>query len=123
MRLGVVVATGAQLCPVVGSARRVAVRWGNGFDELRCRGDIADIIRGEVVSMTNILVRGLTDRAVRRIDAEAKALGLSRNEYLRRKLESGTAEDNRPLAEEDWRNSAAVFADLGDPGVMDSAWR
>lgn len=37
--------------------------------------------------MTNVLVRGLSDEAVARIDRTAEELGLSRNEYLRRQLE------------------------------------
>ena len=41
--------------------------------------------------MTNVLIRGLSESAVERIDAEAAALGLSRNEYLRRRASpSGT---------------------------------
>lgn len=34
--------------------------------------------------MTNVLIRGLSEAAVERIDSEAAALGLSRNEFLRR---------------------------------------
>lgn len=37
--------------------------------------------------MPNILIRGLSESAVGRIDASASAHGLSRNEYLRRMLE------------------------------------
>ena len=37
--------------------------------------------------MPNVLIRGLSQEAVDRIDAEAARHGLSRNEYLRRKLE------------------------------------
>ena len=37
--------------------------------------------------MTNVLIRGLSEAAVRHIDAEAAAQGLSRNEFLRRRLE------------------------------------
>lgn len=41
--------------------------------------------------VTNVLIRGLSDTAVERIDAEAAALGPSRNEFLRRKLEETTS--------------------------------
>ena len=41
----------------------------------------------EVAVMTNILIRGLSDSAVGRIDAETATLGLSRHEFLRRRLE------------------------------------
>ncbi|WP_026927364.1 hypothetical protein [Granulicoccus phenolivorans] len=75
--------------------------------------------------MTNILVRGLSEATVQRIDAEAAALGLSRNEYLRRKLEGEAATSPSPevsVTEADWQRSAATFGDLADPAVMDAAW-
>ena len=75
--------------------------------------------------MTNVLIRGLSDAAVERIDAEAAHLGLSRNEFLRRKLE-GVATRANPetaLTAADWDRSAAPFGDLADDDVMDAAWR
>lgn len=74
--------------------------------------------------MTNVLIRGLSEAAVDRIDAEAAALGLSRNEFLRRRLEQGTsAPVGVTVTAEDWSRSAAAFGDLADPDVMDDAWR
>lgn len=74
--------------------------------------------------MPNVLIRGLSDEAVDRIDADAAALGLSRNEYLRRKLEGRTPPvQGATLTPEDWDRSAEAFGDLSDPSVMDSAWR
>ncbi len=74
--------------------------------------------------MTNVLIRGLSDAAVERIDAEASALGLSRNEFLRRKLEGATtASVGVTLTAADWARSAETFGDLADPEVMDAAWR
>jgi hypothetical protein len=74
--------------------------------------------------MPNILIRDLSQEAVDRIDAAAAGLGLSRNEYLRRKFEEGTgATGERTVTAEDWQRSAEVFADLADPAVMDAAWR
>ncbi|MGA4508125.1 ribbon-helix-helix protein, CopG family [Propionibacteriaceae bacterium G1746] len=74
--------------------------------------------------MTNVLIRGLSEAAVERIDAEAAALGLSRNEFLRRRLEQDASP---PIAvmvtADDWSRSAAAFGDLADPDVMDAAWR
>lgn len=74
--------------------------------------------------MANVLIRGLSDTAVERIGAEAAALGLSRNEFLRRKLEETTSlgvEASVTVA--DWGRSAEAFGDLADPEVMDAAWR
>lgn len=74
--------------------------------------------------MTNVLIRGLSEAAVERIDAEAMALGLSRNEFLRRRLEQdASAPVAATITADDWSRSAAAFGDLADPGVMDDAWR
>ncbi|MFT4217304.1 MAG: antitoxin [Micropruina sp.] len=74
--------------------------------------------------MTNVLIRGLSDAAVERIDAEAFALGLSRNEFLRRKLEVATAASAEArLTADDWARSSTTFSDLADPDVMDAAWQ
>jgi hypothetical protein len=74
--------------------------------------------------MPNILIRDLSQEAVDRIDAIAANLGLSRNEYLRRKFEEGTsATGERKVTAEDWQRSAEVFTDLADPAVMEAAWR
>ena len=74
--------------------------------------------------MANILIRDLSQEAVDRIDAAAANLGLSRNEYLRRKFEEGAGPTGeRVVTDEDWQRSAVAFADLGDPALMDAAWR
>ncbi|HLR28373.1 MAG TPA: ribbon-helix-helix protein, CopG family [Ruania sp.] len=74
--------------------------------------------------MANVLIRGLSAAAVERIDAEAAALGVSRNEFLRRRLEQDASTlVAATVAADDWSRSAAVFGDLGDPEVMDAAWR
>lgn len=88
--------------------------------------NIPDIVIsiGEVVAVTDVLIRGLSDEAVSRIDAEAASQGLSRNEYLRRKLEQETTTvGGATVTAEDWERSARVFRDLADPDVMDGAWR
>ena len=74
--------------------------------------------------MPNILIRDLSQEAVDRIDTVAANLGLSRNEYLRRKLEEGASPaGERAVTDVDWQRSAEAFADLADPAVMDAAWR
>lgn len=75
--------------------------------------------------MTNVLIRGLSDAAVERIDTEASELGLSRNEFLRRRLEGATtpAAGEVALTAADWERSATAFVDLTDDDVMDAAWR
>lgn len=74
--------------------------------------------------MPNILIRDLSEQAVERIDAAAADLGLSRNEFLRRKFEEAASPTgDRTVTAEDWQRSAEVFADLADPSVMEAAWR
>jgi len=74
--------------------------------------------------MPDVLIRGLTDVAVERIDEQARALGLSRNEVLRRRLETGggAAAPEVEITEATWARSAGAFEDLSDPEVMDAAW-
>jgi hypothetical protein len=75
--------------------------------------------------MPDVLIRGLSEAAVARIDADAAAHGLSRNEYLRRKLEaerspSATAGQ---LTIDDLRRAAEAAKDLDNPQVMEAAWQ
>lgn len=73
--------------------------------------------------MPNILVRDLSQNAIDRIDAAAANLGISRNEYLRRKLEESIEPTGRQtVTAEDWEDFAEVFADLADPEVMSKGW-
>lgn len=74
--------------------------------------------------MPDILIRGLSAASLEQIDAEAEALGLSRNEYLRRRLEADAPKvrsERTTLA--DLRRAAEATQDLLDPNVMDAAWR
>lgn len=75
--------------------------------------------------MADVLIRGLSEAAVARIDAAASAQGLSRQEYLRRRFEAEGARDESHgrLTIEDLRRAAAAASDLDDPEVMDRAWR
>lgn len=75
--------------------------------------------------MGDVLIRGLSDKAVARIDSDASARGLSRQEYLRQRFESeGTVRPpRRGITINDLRRAEAAAADLDDPQVMESAWR
>ena len=72
--------------------------------------------------MPDVLVRGLSAAAVRRIDSEAAALGLSSNEYLRRRLDASPA-PSVPVRTADLQRAAEATADLLHPDVMEAAWR
>lgn len=73
----------------------------------------------------DVLIRGLSEAAIARIDADAAARGLSRQEYLRIRFEiEGTVlVAARKMTVEDLRRASDAATDLGDPAVMDSAWR
>ncbi|MCT1921941.1 ribbon-helix-helix protein, CopG family [Brevibacterium luteolum] len=73
--------------------------------------------------MPNVLIRGLSDEAVARIDRSAEELGLSRNEFLRRQLEVEPARPAVTITDEHWKRSAEILADLADPDIMADAWR
>lgn len=72
----------------------------------------------------DVLIRGLSAETVRRLDAEAAAAGLSRNEFLRNRLE-GEREPAQPakLTPADWVRSAEIFVDIDDAAVMAGAWQ
>ena len=74
--------------------------------------------------MADVIIRGLSEIAIER-NAEACSLGLSRNEFLRRRLEGGAVAPavGVSVTAEDWSRSAAAFEDLADPHVMESAWQ
>ena len=76
--------------------------------------------------MGDVLIRGLSEAAVARIDADATARGMSRQEYLRQRFEAegAVASTDRPrLTVDDLRRAASAAVDLNDPGVMEGAWR
>lgn len=77
--------------------------------------------------MADVLIRGLSVAAVDRIDADAAARGLSRQDYLRRRFEAEgavAALDRRGrLSVEDLHRAAAAAGDLEDAAIMRLAWR
>lgn len=74
--------------------------------------------------MTDVLIRDIPDDVLARIDAHATRMGLSRVEYIRRRLTSdANALTGEPLTAEDLQVFATTFADLADPEIMDKAWR
>ncbi len=72
--------------------------------------------------MTDVLIRDVPDDVVSAIDAQAKRLGLSRTEYLRRQMLRVASTSDEPVTVESLRQFAQSFADLADPEVMRGAW-
>lgn len=73
--------------------------------------------------MTDMLIREVPDDVVAAIDARASRLGLSRSEYVRRRLAQDAASAGAVVRTEDLARFSEVFGDLGDPDVMSQAWR
>ena len=78
----------------------------------------ADII----VRVPDVLIRDVPFEDLARIDAHAARLGLSRTEYLRRRLHQDAARPAAPVTVEDLRTFADRFSDLDDPDIMRQAW-
>lgn len=72
--------------------------------------------------MTDVLVRDVPDDVIAAVDARAARLGLSRSEYLRRRLAQEAATAAEPVTVGDLNAFAATFADLADDEVMKGAW-
>lgn len=72
--------------------------------------------------MADVLVRDVPERVIAALDARAARLGLSRSEYLRRRLAQDVASAAEPVTVEDLTAFAESFADLADPEVMRGAW-
>lgn len=72
--------------------------------------------------MTDVLVRDVPDEVITALDSRAASLGLSRSEYLRRRLAQEALTNPQPMTTADLAAFADTFADLADPEVMNGAW-
>jgi plasmid stability protein len=73
--------------------------------------------------MTDMLIRDVPDEVIAAVDARASRLGLSRSEYVRRRLAQDAAAAGPAVTTQDLARFADVFADLDDPEIMSRAWR
>ncbi len=73
--------------------------------------------------MTDMLIRDVPDEVIAALDEHAARLGLSRSEYVRRRLAQDAATPGSPVSVQDLARFANVFSDLADPEVMSRAWR
>ena len=72
--------------------------------------------------MPDVLIRDVPADVVAAIDARAGALGLSRPEFLRRRLSQEALLNDDPVTPEKIRAFCDLVSDLGDPQVMAAAW-
>jgi plasmid stability protein len=70
-----------------------------------------------------VLIRDVPDDVVAAVDARASRMGLSRSEYVRRRLAQDAALAGTAVSTEDLARFSEVFSDLNDPAVMSQAWR
>ena len=73
--------------------------------------------------MTDMLIRDVPDEVIAAVDARASRMGLSRSEYVRRRLAQDATSAGATVTTQDLARFANVFADLDDPDVMSQAWR
>jgi hypothetical protein len=73
--------------------------------------------------MTDMLIRDVPDEVIAAVDAHASRLGLSRSEYVRRRLAQDAAVTESPVTVADLASFASTFSDLADPDVMSQAWQ
>ncbi len=71
--------------------------------------------------MTDVLVRDVPDEVITALDARASRLGLSRSEFLRRRLAQEAVNNLEPVTAEHLAAFAETFADLADLEVMKGA--
>ena len=75
------------------------------------------------VGMTDVLIRDVPDDVIAAVDANAGRLGLSRSEYVRRRLAQDAAMQASQVSADDLSRFAKKFGDLADPDVMSRAWQ
>jgi hypothetical protein len=72
--------------------------------------------------MSDVLIRDVPDDVLAAIDARARRLGLSRTEYLRRRLAQDAVVGRGRVHVKDLQQFNDAFSDLADPAVMEQAW-
>ena len=80
------------------------------------------ISRDIIPDMPDVLIRDVSPEDLARIDAHAARQGLSRTEYLRRRLRQEAARPTSPVKVADLQRFSSRFQDLGDAEVMRDAW-
>ena len=73
--------------------------------------------------MADILIRDVPDAVVAAVDAHAVRLGLSRSEYVRRRLAQDADVSGGSVEVADLARLAELAGHLADPDVMAQAWR
>lgn len=73
--------------------------------------------------MTDMLIRDVPDDVIAALDSHASRLGISRAEYVRRRLAQDVAISESAVSVRDLERFTRTLSDLADPDVMSQAWR
>ena len=73
--------------------------------------------------MSDVLIRDIPDDVLAVLDQLAARMGLSRTEYIRRRLAQDARAARISVTPEDWSRFTDTYRDLGDPTVMDQIGR
>jgi plasmid stability protein len=80
------------------------------------------MISKEVEPVSDILIRDIPDDVLSALDASAARLGISRSEYVRRRLAQDAAAGAGTVTVAALQAFGRDFADLADEDVMAKAW-
>lgn len=72
--------------------------------------------------MTDVLIRNIPEDVLARVDERAARMGVSRSEYLRRRIEQDAADREQTLTVTDLQRASELSRDLLDEDVMRDAW-
>jgi hypothetical protein len=72
--------------------------------------------------MSDVLIRDVPDEVLVVIDAKAALLGISRAEYVRRRLAQDASLAPVEVTANDLQRFSDIYADLADATVMAGAW-
>lgn len=72
--------------------------------------------------MSDVLIRDIPDHVLAGLDAHAARLGLSRSEYIRRRLAQDASAASVAVSVADLHRFSDRFADLADETVIGKAW-
>ena len=72
--------------------------------------------------MSDVLIRDIPDDVLAALDLLSRRLGLSRTEYIRRRLAQDAHTARITVTTSDWCRFADAYRDLGDTSVMNQAW-
>jgi hypothetical protein len=73
--------------------------------------------------VSDVLIRDVPDDVLAALDLLSTRLGLSRTEYIRRRLAQDAHTARITVNSSDWRRFSDSHRDLGDASVMSKAWQ